>query len=675
MYCLNIDRFKESSFHIQEYLEEIYEECMKRETTSCESIITELEKIKEALHYKEEEIKDKNICFSGRGKIEELGNALSSIELSPESTQFIQIMQERDLVKKRGRYIGYCSLVEEDALLSNVESSAQLLEIAEFVQLLTCLASASPPPKKVHSSILGTLSSVFGSSPEKEDKEASETAAFQNAQVIKDLDLSEASSLVVSEELLHRLKRYRKKIISLAKESYSSAIEKNNLEEAMKTAVLFYTLDLKTYPIEYLINNQKPLPYTAAFVADIDVVKDNALPDLNQYLTEVAERIEETVHIIKDMLINNHYMLDKSKSASVQNPAEIFLIIKKLLSNSFLPVTAALNSIDDPVEYLITLETILMHTTMLKDRICYILPCIKTRLKKHSVLHISEDLLLENETASMRVIFDGLSKAVITKKSTLKYKINGEVLTALKTPLEAVFRYMAYCHKVANRSAKLEYSPKILELLFNFQLRGFTLILDGVFSRKYAPYLGTKLHLDVYLCIKKYYKKVRTQSNEGFISSVLGKLNQIEAERNKNISSSEMHYLITRLDDLLGVYNTEETIDLLSSSFNYLPSAPIYKSIIKETFNIFYIKIKEKVYTRTTLKDVKRSIQYISALYKYSKTLKTPVDKSLKRLKDLLDSALVDESDLNRIFDLVKATSEEQKVIKRIRESINSKTP
>ncbi|EIJ93456.1 hypothetical protein NEPAR06_0426 [Nematocida parisii] len=673
MYCVNIDRFKEDSFHIQEYLEEVYDQCTKQENVSCDFIIAELHKIKEALVYKEEEIKDKKIYFSGKERIEELGGVLSSVVLSSESLEFMRIMDDYEKIKKKGRYMEYCILAEEDALLDRIGESQSLLEISEFLQVLLDAASVAPPSKKSNTSVLGSISNVFesviGNKPEEESPNQRKP---DSKELVDEFNLSEKEGVLVSGVLLNRLNQYKKRIVSLAKTSYVDAIEKNNIDDAKKTAVLCYTLGLNTYAIDHLIKSQKPLPYSSIIVPDIDLVKESTLSDLVDYLNNVNDRVETTVYLIKDLLINNHYMMNKEENSCILSPLEMFGLIKNLLNTSFSSVISAINTIDDPVEYLITAETIISHISLLKDRICYIIPGVKPRLMKHSIVHMVEDDLLEKETESMRIIFNGLVKAVTSNKSTLKYKINGEKLTELKTPLEAVFRYMAFCHKVSNRSVKFGYSHKILELLFNFQLRGFTAILDAIFSKKYIPYLGTKLHLDTYLCIKKYYKKVCNPVNEECVSSVVNKLNQIEITRNKNISSAEMHYLISKLEAPLNAYDAQGTVSLLSESFNYLPSTPVYKVIIIETVEIFYIKIKERVYTRTSIKEVKKSLDYINILYKYSKTLKTQIDRKLKRLKDLLEGALVDESDLYRIFDLVKATNEEQKVIKRIRERIRS---
>lgn len=653
MNSYTVDRFKEESFDVKGFLEEVYEECSRKGGNSCENIQDDLEKIKEALSYKEEELKSKKVYFSGKDKIESLSNALSSIELSSYSQEFIKISKKIDEFLKRDRFIDYSLSTEKNTLLDSIETPADLLEIAEFVEIAIQEEAGWTKKEKEESSLVNTVVNAFSSFSTGGESSAGEDTGAD-----------------VSDKILNRLNRYKKKIINLAKRSYISAIDKNDLETAKKSAVLCYTLGLGAYPLEYLVKNLKVVEYVPTIITELDVLKENTLSDLIAYLERVEESAENSVYLIKDLAINNEYIEEKKKGVRAVNSVEIFALVKKLLSRMFSPVISTLERIEDPLEYLACVETILIRGSILTNRIYQIIPELKDKIRTYSVISISEDELFRKETESLHIVVDGLTKALSTGKSTLKYKLNGETLTSIKTPVESVFQYMAVCNKMSNRYNRLAYSSKILEELYKSQLLGFTLILDSIFSKKYVAYLGTNLHLSLYLCIKTFYTKITNENNTESIGKVFDRLNSVEPDRSKRIFSGELSFLIDKLEDLLSQYDSERTVQLLTSSFHHIMNTPIFTVIVKETLQIFYTKIKEKAFTRTSTEEVRSTIEYIQDITKYVKTLRVGSEKNLKTLKNLLEGVLVEETDVDRMLDLVKASHEERQTIKRIRERV-----
>ncbi|KAH9386587.1 uncharacterized protein NEMAJ01_1483 [Nematocida major] len=694
MNCFSVDRFKEEAFDVKELLEEVYEECRHKGAGVCDVVIAELEKIKEALSYKEEELREQKVHFSGKSQIEELSNALSSIEMSPYSLEFTKIFSERDRLLKRERYTEYLASAENGSLLRDAQTPSDLVEIAEFVQLviqeagqdenlvegesfLGGLASSIPEAISSAVSLVAPSGPVEGSS----SGEPASAGGVPNSVIASGsvpegrgpvLESAPGGGRVLTRSLLGRLEGYKRKLARLAKSTYKEAVQSENMEMAKKAAALCRVLGMHAYPIEHLVSTQNAPSYSAPILTELDLLKENALQEMVRHLAKVQERMENAAYLIKDLIVGNQYLHKNSVSAEAFDANEIFVLIKKLLESSFAPVLEAIEGSDDPLEYLIAVETVFSHMALLRGRLCSIVPCIKDRMQTFSVLSVPEDELLKKEAEAIHVVVNGLVKAVVSGKSVLKYRLNGEVITSLKNPIEAVFRYTAVCSKTSLRSGRLGYSSKVLDTLYKSQQGGFTALLDAVFGRKYVPYLGTAMHLNTYICIKNFYKKLCTPANSESISKALVQLNACESERSKNISTFEMSYLVEKFEELLVEAKAQETVLLLNEAFHHIEDSPIFGAVAKETLQILYTKIRERAFTRTHIQDVKNILEYIDSIHRPLKGLKTGVEKKLKNLKGLLEAVFVDASDVERIFDLVKASEEEKSIILRLRERVKA---
>ncbi|KAI5191981.1 hypothetical protein NEMIN01_1765 [Nematocida minor] len=712
MNCFSVERFKEEGFEIKEFLEELYEECRRKEGSTCDKIKKELETIKDALAYKETELKEKKVYYSDRSKIEEISNSLSSIELSKYSNEFIRVCKERDAFLKRNRFISYFTAVEKNTLMeiAETEKETRLQEIAEFVDLLTGSNKYANHKRKstdgsIGSSITHAIkslnpfshsngnsnggnskndsnngNSVKSESSKNDDKNSlyngnnNGNTSANSANVLHD-GVEGGESAAVSDSMQERLDGYKKDLLSLAMSSYNSCISSGNHELAKKYASVCCVLGNTSYPIDYLVNNDKAMPeFPSMIVTEIDLLKENALHDLAKYLDTLQEHIEEKVEMIKDIFINNQYIAPGQPSSS-NIIAEIYEVVRHLFKRLFSPVGSSIASISDPVEYLITVETVLSHGAIIKERVSYILPDVRDKICKYSVLSLSEDELLGREMESMNLIVNGLIKAVSSGKSSLKYKINGEVLTQLRSPLESVFKYMAVCSRISMRCNKLSYSSKVADQIYQTQIHGFTLLMNSIFSTKYAPYLGTSLHLNLYLCIKTFYKKLTSKcGNEKSISKIISQLNKEEGARNRSILNNEMAHLVKKLDKYLDEYKSEETVELMNKSFAHLVDTPILSTVVNETLEIFSSKIKEKAFTRSSIKEVKSMLEYITVFYKSIKVLKTTeVEKKVRKIKMLVEGVLVDSEDVDRILDVSRATREEEQMLRRLRERVKNK--
>lgn len=673
MNCFTIERFREEGFQLKEFLEEVYEECRRRDGTTCDRVISDLKAIKEAISYKESELKDKKIYFADKASIEELSNLLSSIDLARDSIEFVRISKERDSFLKRNRFIEYFTAVEKNTLMDILdEKEERLQEIVEFIEALTEF-------NEVNRQRIEEEGRDSKNSSDKKNSSAPDSHGDGETSATE-LQNGSPSEMYLSDTIQGRLDRYRKKLLSQAMKSYASAIEKNLVEQAKKSAVICYRFGHIMYPIEHLVKNQKPLPYPSIIITEIDLLKENTLHELVKYLEEAQGEIEEKIELIKDLIINNQYI----RSSMLSNPlkgeegpgakgvVEVFETVRKLLSTFMEPPISSLNSIRDPVEYLVTAETITTRTSIIKNRIYHILPDIKDKIVAYSVFNVSEEDLFKKEEEAINIVVNGLVNSIKTGKSTLKYKLNGEVITLIKTPVEAVFKYMAFCNRMALRSSRLLYSSKAMDQIYQSQLLGFTLLLNTIFSSKYAPYLGTNLHLSVYICIKTFYKKLLGKYGTKGISKIISQLNKEENNRNREIFNSEMVYLINKLQEHLVEYKSEETVELLTKAFAHLESTPILNTVVNETLEIFYTKLKERAFTRTTLSEVKSMLEYVKVLHKSIKPLKTEtVEKKIRKMKVLLEGILVDREDLDRILDIAKATHEEEEIIKRIRDRVS----
>lgn len=663
MNCFTIERFKEEGFELKEFLESTYEECRRRGGDAYEKIKTDLETIKEAISYKECELKDKKLHFVDRASIEEISNSLSSIEISRDSIEFIRISKERDGFMKRNRFIEYLTAVEENTLMDALDKKEERLqEITEFLEILTEFNTATQKKKEEK-----TKEPAHGTDSSADEPETKKSSTQKEKEIPQE-------SMCLSDSIQGRLERYKKKLLAQAMKTYAKAIESNKIEQAKKSAVVCYRFGHTMYPIEYLVKNQKPLPYPSIILTDLDMLKENTLKELIKYLEDAQEEIERKVELIKDLIVNNQYMTSSLSAGEGdrKGSVEVFQVVRKLLSTFMEPVVNALNTIRDPVEYLITAETITTRAGIIKSRIYSILPDLKEKIENHPVLSVPEEELFKKEEESINTIVNGLIDTIKTGKSTLKYKLNGEVIGAIKAPVESVFKYMAVCNRMAVRGSRLAYSNKIMDQIYQSQLLGFTLLLNSIFSSKYVSYIGTNLHLSVYLCIKTFYKKLLGKYGLKSISKVISQLNKEEALRSKEILNNEMIYLIDKLQGYLNECKSEETVEILTRSFRHLENTPILNTVVNETLEIFYTKIKERAFTRTTKNEIKDILDYIKVLYKSIKSLRTEtVEKKIRKMKVLLEGALVDKEDLDRILDMAKATPEEEEITRRLRDRIS----
>ncbi|KAI5190360.1 hypothetical protein NECID01_0952 [Nematocida sp. AWRm77] len=604
----SVDRFREEEFSQKEFLEEVYTECKREGAKKAEEILQEMDKIKEALEYKENELLSIAEESVSREEVEEMANSLSSIKLSAESKTFLEIASEKALFQKKLSFVKYVELLESSTLLEEVKHSETAWEcLAEFLNV---------------------------------------------AEQVEELDAKAKEAVAEAKSCL----------VLSAKGKYAHALEEGDYEQAGTLAGILFVLECREYPIDCLLGN-KSTEYIHTLVDKLDLVETLNVHTLTAYMESIADEVAKKTELCKAILMK------KEKVDEGEYSRCLFRLFKQTVETMVSPVLEDILQVEDPFEYLAKVEYAAQQLEEIKESACRANPRYKDKIKHLNFLKTKPEECCRREVEGVHLLLNGFA-ATLQGKSTLKHTIQGECITAEpKTAFELVFRFLAVCRKAVLRARVLKYPQQVLEMLVKSQTAGHSLLLSQVCTAKDPrPFSLVSVHLSVYLCIKKMYTDVSTPETASVLADGIAALSRTENTRSKQIFSREKAALLKAMQKSLDAFSAQGALGVLEKALKFLGGSPLFDTAADAVMKEHVLMVKTKVLTRTAKDSVKKLVIYIKEIRKFSKVLElVHVEKSLSRLRTLSEALLVDSDDMQRLLDSVSATPEEVEQVKKAR--------
>ncbi|KAI5180605.1 hypothetical protein NEOKW01_0889 [Nematocida sp. AWRm80] len=608
----SIERFKDDQFDIRDYLEEVYSEGRRNGSSVLSTLYKEVCKIKDALDYKEEELKTLREDSTPKDEIEEICNSLASLTVSEVSSVYLRSIDTKKKYIFKLDLIKYLEHLENNTLNITPEEISSSKPLA----LVTLLMALKESNKEYKEKIISLLEST--------------------TEILKD--------------------------------QYKASYSKGMLEECKELVPILFLLDLKEFIIDTVINQELETEYIHTVVTELDLLNSSGLSSLLSNLDVIEDliitHIENTIVLLKTV-----------ETTETEYNKMIFKVFERLTDKLLNTIKKELKGTNNPLEYLTKIEAVTIKYSILKQRIATIVPSLKEKLQDYIWIDIKNDEYIEKEVEGLHIITDqlvGLLKDSIPE-DTIVYKLNGELLTAkTKIEIDVIFRYLILMRKSLNRMTLFNYRKHSIPVLLSAQLGGASLIISRICSHHSRPFFFTNIHLAMFLCVKKMYSDNMSSGYEEEIEEAIERFTKAEDIRHTQIYEKEEKHLIDTLTDLLQKYDHSSTIHLLDTSLNYLQNTPLYHTVTENIISQMINKIKELIFTRTDLTEVKNLSTYLKELKKYLKIEELfSQAQEISKLSSITDILLMNNPDeITVSLEILQPTPEELQKIQQAKKEL-----
>lgn len=621
MEALSADRFKEEGYTLRGLVEEIYLLAREGKAEYIGSTLKEAKRIKDALEYKEREVKS---TLKGgeveKEEVEELAKSLSAVKVSPASLRLLELCKERERIHRISVCIKYIDLVSGNNSSDNINNNSG--------------------------------NDTINGSNNISDNSGNDTINNNREWI----SIAEFISLAEQAGLNEQVSKWKSLLSKKAEEQCMN----RDIEEAKKGFQVLLLLGKRRAAVDALAKrSSKTEEYIHSIVSKVDLINGIESRSFREYASGLPNRVSMQLTLAEPIL----------------GEAEIVQLFGRVSADAVRVLREDIRNTNDPFEYLHKAEVLYVHIEEMKQEAAAVAPAAGVGIRRYDVLKLDKGVFIQKESEGIKNLLDLFFNG---EKGRVRYTVQGEEIC---TPLSSnsLFQYLAVCRKGLVRAMLLGYSAQEIEQITEIQLAGHSLILSRLWKAKGTKEAKEKkelpcfsffsAHSALYLCIKKMYRVRVSMSGRSIgagIERALEVFSKAEEKRNTIIFSQEKEDILKEMQKCLERKETQEIMKVITEAFKPLGGSLLLDSATESVLKDHIKEIEKYALERRDKKEVEETYIYFKEIRRAVKALSlVSLRKDILRIGKVIEALISEDNSLSREDLTDKSISQVQKARRR----------
>lgn len=642
MEWVTIERFKEPEFSVNVFVQESYAAARsdKDGVGVLQKILDELEKLRDALEYKEEEespgVSSPESTDLLRREIEEVSEALSSIRVSEESRAFLAMQEERDAVKTRMMYIEYMESLAQKTIQDTILKEESPGVLARFL---------SQTARALGLSLTASFEASNGGSP---------GSSYGDG-------YGSITPTVIGDAVVLLRRRIE--------EEYVQSLSSGSTERASRLVRPLFDLGSGDLAMSHILNTSRIPAYSPTVMDKIDVLGSTPGRSLISYLDEMEKQVSQILVLAKSVLMQREDITDEEYRKCA---LEVF---QKVSGRLAVPLLDDLTLTDDPFEFLIKREYASKRMMSLKDSVGRLVPPARKPILAHRVLGARGPRCVQREVEALNTACSILlslsrvpekgSRGKTEPQTGNKYVISGKMLhDPPETPVSLFFRYLAISRRSLLRARILAYTPQETDRICEVLLGNASQLISATCEGRTRPFVFLAAHLSLYLCTKRMISETLVGEEKIRIGKRLESFTRVENERSRRIMEVELSVLSDSFS-VMSRADFREALDAIDQALSPLLHTPLQDPVLESALDSLLEKTEKKLDAATSSEEIKEVCAGIALSKTYSKKSEAFASQTaFARLGAVADCMLMEPEDAERVLLGISATDAEKERVR-----------